>query len=653
MTRLLYTLRGLALCLLSTLFLVACSDTSPEPGLSTMSSRALRLEPAAKHFTRDADAAGGKAAILFRESERATFKLGGVPGGTYKVSVRARAEAYEGWPVMRLMSNGEQLGEDNPVERERYGSGAQKFGEVRLSEGQVVTARFLNDRYGGSRDKDRNLVIDYLILEPVEVSPQTPDPAPSSPAKSKKLIEYSWDVPTAEYVRDNIRAMEERPFDGLTFRIGKRDYISLAFDTERWAEADMQLDVLSDIEWGTFTDNFLMVWANTEGYWFDDEHWETVTANMRLLSKALDAADAKGILFDPEYYGKGDCHPWRYGTFDDKYDKPACDYGGRSLEEVEAQVRQRGSQFIDALETHVDDLDLISLHFMHVLYGQARWADTPLPQNKYALYRAFAEGMLDAADNKTRLVEGNEHAYYWSDTRHYSSVYAEINEDVEGIFTAPEYARLYKDKADVAFAASTDCVFVTPSFAKLFPGCDQGLSETEKALWFEQNIYNALLHSDEYVWLYSESGYHPGGYDTRNRMDWWSDPPQHVPPGAEQAIRRAKEKLEREQALGFNLGRKTERFADSSIPATFTKTPELRLSLSAGGEAREVRVESVNGEVAGLELYLDSVLVAESDGVPYTFELENLSSGQHTLFARGFSADGSHNTSNPVTVNVP
>jgi len=42
--------------------------------------------------------------------------------------------------------------------------------------------------------------------------------AQSAPAK--KLIEYGWDVPTPAQMRDELVAMEKRPFDGLIFRLG-------------------------------------------------------------------------------------------------------------------------------------------------------------------------------------------------------------------------------------------------------------------------------------------------------------------------------------------------------------------------------------------------------------------------------------------------
>ena len=498
------------------------------------------------------------------------------------------------------------------------------------------------------------MVVDHLILKSTEGASETePEPSPDpTPKLEKKLIEYGWDVPTAEYVRDNIEMMEERPFDGLAFRIGERDYVSSAFDREPWAEADMQLDVLEDIAWDSFTDNFLIVWANTDAGWFDDAHWDTVTANMRLLSKALDAADAKGILFDPEFYSAGECHPWRYETFDEQYNKPACDYGGRSLEEVEAKVRERGERFINALEANVDSLDLISLHFMHGLYQGQRWGDTPIPESKYALFRAFTEGMLKGADQKTRLIDGNENAYYYDDTRRYTSVYEEARQDVQSIFTSDEYARLYEQKVGTAFATYLGCNFATASLLEKLPGCG-GVDEDDQARLFEQNIYNALLHSDEYVWLYSEAGDHPDGYDTSNRLNWWSNPPEHVPPGAEEAIERARNKLEQEQALGFNIGRKTKRFADESAPLETMTSPQLTLSVTDARGEPTAQVEVTGAEAQNVELYLDSLLIGERDQAPYTFNLDALGSGQHTLFARAFRADGGHTMSNPITVDVP
>jgi hypothetical protein len=97
---------------------------------------------------------------------------------------------------------------------------------------------------------------------------------PASERPAKKLIEYGWDVPYPDQVRKDIRAMEKAPFDGIIFRLREWNH---AFDPRPWDEAKLkpQLDDLAAIEWKTFTDNFLCLYAanNWQMDWFDDEQW--------------------------------------------------------------------------------------------------------------------------------------------------------------------------------------------------------------------------------------------------------------------------------------------------------------------------------------------------------------------------------------------
>ena len=156
----------LLICL-SSVF-VACTSVAPDPEIAELEAQVAvqQVEPEAENSVEDPEAKGGEAAILYATGQRASFKLQGVSSGRYQVSIRARADAYQGYPVMRLYHNGQPLG-DNPVEREEYGRDGQGFGEVALTEGDVLEAEFVNDKWGGSADKDRNLIVDYLILEPV------------------------------------------------------------------------------------------------------------------------------------------------------------------------------------------------------------------------------------------------------------------------------------------------------------------------------------------------------------------------------------------------------------------------------------------------------------------------------------------------------
>jgi hypothetical protein len=146
----------------------------------------------------------------------------------------------------------------------------------------------------------------------------------------KKIVEYGWDVPYPDFVRDNIREMEKRPFEGIIFRTKGFDHI---FDTRPWKQDKLQpqFDTLAQIKWKKFTDNFLTLYAVSKWKmdWFKDEHWNVIVENMKLFSLAVRRGNCVGVCFDPEPYGTD---PWVYpGSYKDKSFDQVCD-----------QVRRRG-----------------------------------------------------------------------------------------------------------------------------------------------------------------------------------------------------------------------------------------------------------------------------------------------------------------------
>jgi hypothetical protein len=97
------------------------------------------------------------------------------------------------------------------------------------------------------------------LLPVVMLSLLLPDSLIANPS-TKKIIEYGWDVPYPDFVRDNIREMEKRPFEGLIFRTKGFDHV---LDVRPWSKAELQpqLDTLAQIKWQKFTDNFLTLYA--------------------------------------------------------------------------------------------------------------------------------------------------------------------------------------------------------------------------------------------------------------------------------------------------------------------------------------------------------------------------------------------------------
>ncbi len=365
----------------------------------------------------------------------------------------------------------------------------------------------------------------------------------SQPRLEKKLIEIGWDIPTPAFVRDNIRTMEERPFDGIIFRTEANNHV---FDTTAWKESEIAADVavLSTIEWGRFTDNFLMLYAanrwNMEFY--NDEHWKAIANNMRLMSKLVKAGKCVGVCFDTEPYGND---PWAYpGT-----------YGDRSFAEVQAQVRKRGADFMTALQSSVPDIKVLSF-FQYAMF--APLVDEPDQAVRdrmhlnlgdpahYALLPAFFNGMLDAAAPGVRLIDGNENSYWYEDADHFYRAYHLMKQRCQTMVPV-ELRTKYAFQVQAGMALYVDEIFARRINQKTTANF---LAPEEQLTLFEHNTYYALTTTDEYVWLYSE------------RMNWWKDAVPGAadysveggrPEGLEAAVISARGKYEKGLPLGFDV----------------------------------------------------------------------------------------------------
>ncbi len=341
----------------------------------------------------------------------------------------------------------------------------------------------------------------------------------------KKLLEYGWDVPQPSYVAENIREMEKQPFDGLLMRVRGLGQVfnPVAHTREEYAA---EFEALEQIEWDRFTDNFLMMYAASKMDWFSDEHWEIITGNVSLLSRGAEIGNCVGVCFDCEPYGE---NPWHYPS------QPHADE--KSFSEFQAKVRERGAQFMDAVEAEMSE-PVIHTFFLTTLGGvrnaataeTAEERDEVLRDYHYGLYPAFVNGMLDAMDPATLLNDGNEPAYYYHKPDQYLNVYHYIKQGALGAI-APENHRTYRGQVLASQALYVDQVFGLRD--RKLPS--EYMTPEERAQWFEHNVYWALKTADRYVWCYSE------------RMNWWTG--KDIPEGLPEAIRGARAKLEAGQPV--------------------------------------------------------------------------------------------------------
>ena len=233
-----------------------------------------------------------------------------------------------------------------------------------------------------------------------------------------------------------------------------------------------------------------------------------------------------GLVFDPEPYGD---NPWAYDP-----------ESGRTFAEVEAQVRKRGAEFITAIQSEMPEARVLT--FFHQSFFDRLLAipdiekrRAELAKQRWGLFRAFWNGVLEAAAPGVRIIDGYESSYYFTESERYFRAYHAMRRRSLA-WVPPELHDKHAVQFQVGMALYMDQLLglrqPTEKYISTY------LTPEERLKWWEHNVYYALYTTDEYVWCYSE------------RMNWWKD---DVPAGAEAAVRSARKKLAEGKPLGFEI----------------------------------------------------------------------------------------------------
>ncbi len=354
---------------------------------------------------------------------------------------------------------------------------------------------------------------------------QVPNKAKVLPPRyntNKKIVEHGWGFLKPAQIRDNMASLSKRPFDGLTICTKWPQY-SPGFNQSIFypypvSEAYMELDTLASINWSSnLTDNFLWFWI--AGYeradWFSDADWEIVTDNCKRISKANAVARTKGIFFDPESYDGNTT--WVYNT---------TLYPSQTLEQVEAKVRQRGIEFIQALETHSPDIKIFcTLGWIGPYTGSPNHKYKNRQETIYCLLAAFCDGMLEGATGQTTIIDGNEIGYYYPYTYNWHYAPGAYDRISENLFIASDLKSKQETNMQVAHG--------------LYYSWYKPMSDPEMQKKLEHHVYEELLCSDEYMWFYSEEV---------ESEAFWLNP---FPPETEAAVTSARNKIANGQELGW------------------------------------------------------------------------------------------------------
>jgi hypothetical protein len=309
------------------------------------------------------------------------------------------------------------------------------------------------------------------------------------------LIEFGWDYPDVSQMSTRLPLMQNTPFDGICFSIQR--HILEAFDTLLKNTSYFRLEQLKNLQWGKYQSNFIILrgYGKLGGLWYDDNAWDTITANMANLSRAIANPGIRGILFDPEYYNPDPMYnPWTYSK---------KQYPDKSFNDVRAQVKIRGSQFITALQQYREDFSFLSIWLTSLVVEDLKVS--PLEGTRHALLVPFFEGILEAKKETVKVIDGNEFGYWYKKPSLFLESGDYLRKNLEKLLKSR------KAKAEVANVEIAQPVFYDGLLAKS-PAFDKGLSPTAKWKWFEENIKYAMASTDDITWFYNQ------------KINWWQEP---------------------------------------------------------------------------------------------------------------------------------
>ncbi len=351
----------------------------------------------------------------------------------------------------------------------------------------------------------------------------------------KKLINASWNNLTPAKLKENLAQLEARPFQGVMWRVSfpgssvfqKTSFPDSVFDTD--------IATLNTIRSAKLTDNFLkMDCAIDTGWdWFDDKHWEATEVNIRNFARAAKRTNSKGIMFDPESYGR---LSWKYP---DQLLKDSKSFG-----EYQEKLRERGSRFITVMEEEFPGIHLIFLFFLSANYddrNDEHWNLQNILKDQYGLYPAFIDGILSAKTSKSILTEGNEVSYYYANKTLFSKYSTDLRK--KPLYFLKEANRsIYENQVKIAHAVYPDLLvdlFKLGDTSWYGVRVPHFLSPKDRQRLLEHHTYYALQNADEYVWFWEEY------------IDWTTPGPDRDK--NDKAIKSAYEKNLKGKQLGFDM----------------------------------------------------------------------------------------------------
>ncbi|MAE66999.1 MAG: hypothetical protein CMJ18_22290 [Phycisphaeraceae bacterium] len=288
-------------------------------------------------------------------------------------------------------------------------------------------------------------------------------------------------------------SIRQLPFNGLIFRTANWRQI-MRPEVMAWESWQQELDELTSVEYGHFTDNFLWLGFSlnqpgTTVDWFDD--WEAVRRNLKNMARVAKLAGMKGFVWDPEGYTATPHFAYPDGG----------ENSGRTRAEYEARVRRLGEQIMSDIREIYPDITIMTL------FGYSTGDDPSLN-----LLPSFLDGLLAASDPRFVLIDGQEGTYYTRDKVVFANWYGRMRGAKGMAFKLCNEKDRWAKQGQAGFG-----LFVTSERNGAWQSRPDLLDMNYfSPAEFKRALVNAANQSDRYVWLYTEAA---GWLD--NQSDWY------------------------------------------------------------------------------------------------------------------------------------
>jgi hypothetical protein len=291
---------------------------------------------------------------------------------------------------------------------------------------------------------------------------------------------------------ENLDHVRATPFDGLTINIpaswdGTLKTTQLDYDV---VYGDWLAPLVGTLP--KLSRSYLLMVVRDMGDPFDD--WSQVIRNWETMARAARDAGMQGLWFDNEAY------------YEPYFDFPqTVRYPKRGLAAYQAQFRLRGEQIMQRLRALWPQIKIVHLHGPYVS-EPATPPEITLEQVAVSardLRGYFFAGMLRRAQAPAQAVDGGELYQYRTALDFERSAAWRRNgiaEVPDSSLVPPGIAQLWRQRIPLSFGV------YDLQWKPDYPMTPQLLEEA---------LYQALLHADAPVWLYSETPAHdylvPGG----------------------------------------------------------------------------------------------------------------------------------------------